>query len=62
MGVCSIELKKQVNCKELEQQLESGKLDKKQLFEQLVGAAEKAGKTEVAKDIRQAAKFINIRV
>ena len=61
-GVCDVALKKQVNCKDLESRLVKGKIRKETVFRTLYDAAVSTGKTNVAKDIKEAAGFIHVRV
>ena len=61
-GVCDIKLKKEVDCKKLEDQLVDGKIRKETVFKTLHAAAISAGQKDVANDIKKAASFIDVKV
>lgn len=61
-GVCEVALKKEVDCKDLEDKLVKGKIRKETVFRELYGAAQKAGKQAIARDIKEAASFAHVKV
>lgn len=61
-GICDVALKDKVDCKKLEDQLVAKKIKRETVFRQLYDAAIAAGKPVAARDIKEAADFIRIKL
>ncbi len=62
MGVCETALKKEVDCKSLESKLVKGKIHKETVFRTLYAAAEKSGRKDVMRDVKEVAGLIHVKV
>ncbi len=60
--ICSTDLKGKIDCKKLARDYDSGKIRKSTLVKQVYAAAEASGKKRTVRDVRQIAKFINVKL